>query len=205
MSFLTILPLAFVMVAGPQILSAFFLATSENWRQNSALFIFGAALSISFLVSIAYFVGNGTPIRGGSNDRLTVVVLLLLLLAMVYVYLTRDESEPPEWMGKLQTASPKFSFRLGFLLLGLFPTDILTSIAVGSHLAGTGHPLMDSIGFISLTLLFLALPSLALLALGNRGETLLPKARDWINTNSWIVSEVVIVFFIVLQLNKLLG
>lgn len=205
MSFLTILPLAFVMVAGPQILSAIFLATSENWRQNSASFIFGAALSISLLVSIAYFVGDGTPTRGGSNDKLTVVVLLLLLLIMVYVYLTRDKSEPPEWMGKLQTANPKFSFRLGFLLLGLFPTDILTSIVVGSHLAGTGRPLTDSVGFISLTLLFLAFPSLALLALGDRGETLLPKVRDWINTNSWIVSEAVIVFFIVLQLNKLLG
>lgn len=204
MSFLTIVPLAFVMVAGPQILSAIFLATSENWRQNSASFVFGAALSISLFVSIAYFVGGGTPNRGGSNDRLTVVVLLLLLLATVYVYLTRDESEPPEWMGKLQTASPTFSFRLGFLLLGFFPTDILTSIAVGSHLAGTGRPLIDSVGFISLTLLFLALPSLSLVALGGRAETLLPKARDWINTHSWIVSEVVIVLFIVLQLNKLL-
>jgi len=28
------LPLAFVMIAGPQILSAIFLATSENWRRT---------------------------------------------------------------------------------------------------------------------------------------------------------------------------
>jgi hypothetical protein len=31
--------LAFVMIAGPQILTAIFLATTPKWRQNSAAFI----------------------------------------------------------------------------------------------------------------------------------------------------------------------
>lgn len=35
------LPMAFVMIAGPQILSAIFLATSENWRRNSAAYLAG--------------------------------------------------------------------------------------------------------------------------------------------------------------------
>ena len=38
------------------------------------------------------------------------------------------------------------------------------------------------------------------LALGQRAETLPPKIRDWMNNNSWIVSEVVLVFFIVIVL-----
>ena len=38
------------------------------------------------------------------------------------------------------------------------------------------------------------------LALGQRAETLLPKVRDWMDTNSWIVSEVVLVFFIFIVL-----
>jgi len=37
-------------------------------------------------------------------------------------------------MGRLEAASPRFSFRLGFLLLGVFPTDILTSWAAGTYL-----------------------------------------------------------------------
>jgi hypothetical protein len=45
MTFLTLLPMAFVMIAGPQILSAIFLATSENWKRNSLAFIAGAAIS----------------------------------------------------------------------------------------------------------------------------------------------------------------
>ncbi|WP_458189108.1 GAP family protein [Haladaptatus sp. NG-WS-4] len=205
MSFLTILPLAIVMVAGPQLLSAIFLATSENWRRNSAAYVFGAFLSISLVVTIAYLVGDVATNQGTSNDTLYVVVLVLLLVAMVNVYRTREESEPPKWMGKLERANPRFSFRLGFLLLGFFPTDILTSSAVGSFLAGNGDPLVDALPFVGLTLLFLALPSLVLLAFGDRGKAFLPKARDWMNTNSWVVNEVVILLFIALTLNNLLG
>lgn len=43
-------------------------------------------------------------------------------------------------MGKLETATPRFSFRLGFLLLGVFPSDLFTSIAIGSFLGDHGTP-----------------------------------------------------------------
>jgi hypothetical protein len=202
---LTILPMAFVMIAGPQILSAIFLATSENWQRNTAAFLAGAALSITLIVSAAYLLSSGAPREGGSNDTVTLIVLVLLLAAMVNVFLTRKTKEPPKWMGKLQTANPRFSFRLGFLLLGVFPTDILTSVAVGSYLAAHGDPWWHLLPFLLLTLLFLALPALLLLIFGKRGRAFLPKARDWMNTNSWVVSEVVLVFFIVITINSLLG
>jgi small neutral amino acid transporter SnatA (MarC family) len=48
-----LLPMAFVMIAGPQILTAIFLATSENRGGNSAAFLAGAALSITGIVTIA--------------------------------------------------------------------------------------------------------------------------------------------------------
>lgn len=41
MTLAKLLPLAFVMIAGPQILSAIFLATTENWQKNSAAFVAG--------------------------------------------------------------------------------------------------------------------------------------------------------------------
>ena len=198
MSFLTILPLAVVMVAGPQILSALFLAMSENWRRNSALFVVGAGISISLVVTLAYLLSNGASSQGTSNSTLTTIVLILLIVAMINVYRTREESEPPKWMGKLTEASPRFSFRLGFLLLGFFPSDLITSIAVGSYLTANKEPLTDSIGFILLVMLFLALPSLVLLAFGERAQSFLPKARDWMNDNSWIVNEAVLVLFILL-------
>jgi hypothetical protein len=42
--------------------------------------------------------------------------------------------------GKLEEEKPKGAFKLGFLLLGVFPTDILTSIAVGGSLRRTMTP-----------------------------------------------------------------
>ncbi len=63
----------------------------------------------------------------------------------------------------------------------------------------------DAWGFIALTLLFLALPSLFLLAFGERAQAWLPKAREWMNANSWVVSEAVILLFIGMSINNLLG
>ena len=194
------LPLAVVMVAGPQILSAIFLATSGEWRRNSAAYVFGASLSISAVVTLAYLLSDGASRQGTSNDILNAIVLVLLLAAMVNTYRTRDESEPPEWMGKLQQANPRFSFRLGFLLLGLFPSDVFTAVAVGSYLSANDRPLTDAGGFLALTLLFLALPALVLLAFGDRAEAFLPKARDWMNENAWLVNEVVILLFVAMIL-----
>jgi len=201
----TILPMAFVMIAGPQILSAIFLATSENWRRNSPAYLAGAALSITLIVTIAYLVGRGALKAGASGNTLDIVVLVLLVAAAVHVFLTRKTAEPPKWMGKLQTASPRLSFVLGFLLLGVFPTDILTSWAVGSYLSNHGDPWWHLLPFVLLTLLLLALPTILILLFGRRAQVFLPRVRDWMSSNSWIVSEVVILFFIAIAVNSLAG
>ena len=96
MNWAKILPMAFVMIAGPQILSAIFLATSENWRRNSAAYIAGAALSITLIVTIAFIVGAGASDAGASHDTLDIVVLVLLVAAALYTFLKRKESEPPK-------------------------------------------------------------------------------------------------------------
>ena len=202
MSFVQLIPMAFVMIAGPQILSAIFLATSEDWRRNSIAYVAGAALSITAVVTVAYFFIDGVSSDDG-DDAIYVVVLVLLVLAAIQTYRKREESEPPKWMGKLQEASPGFSFKLGFLLLGVFPTDILTSVAVGSFLGNHGDPWWHLLPFLGLTLFFLALPMLLIFAFGDRAQAFLPKARDWMNNNSWVVSEIVIGLFIVITASNL--
>ena len=75
-SFLTILPMAFVMIAGPQILSAIFFATSEDWTRNSLAYVGGAALSITLIVtppqtlrSPITRVTGATPLLDGASQR----------------------------------------------------------------------------------------------------------------------------------------
>ena len=41
------------------------------------------------------------------------------------------------------------------------------------------------------------------LLLGEKGKTLLPKVRDWMNANSWIVSERIIGLFVVVTASSL--
>lgn len=198
-----ILPLAFVMVAGPQIISAFFFATTPSWKKISAAYVCGAAISITLVVSAAYLLANGADTSEGDSGLNTIdyVVLALLVFAAIHTFRSRHQSEPPKWMGKLQEATPKMTFVLGFLLLGFFPSDLVTSISVGSFLGNHGDAWWEILPFVFLALFFLALPALAVAMLGERAQTALPKIRNWMNTNSWIISEFVIVFFVVIILS----
>ncbi len=205
MTLAKIIPLAFVMIAGPQILSAIFLATSESWRRDSAAYVLGAAISVTTVVTLAFVLGTGASEQGASGNTLDIIFMVLLLAAGVHTFRKRKTSKPPKWMGKLETAQPKLAFRLGFLLLGVFPTDILTSFAVGGFLARHGDPWWHALPFVAVTLLLIAAPALMLVLLGQRGQRLLPKIRDWMNDNSWIVSEIVIGLFVVITANSLAG
>jgi hypothetical protein len=209
--FLKVLPLAFVMIAGPQVISSVFLATSEGWARNTLAYLLGAALSISASVTIAYLItkgakgGSSSKSSGGEGTTLDLILLALLAFLAIKTFLGRKTSEPPKWMGKLQSASPGFAFKLGAALLGVFPTDIATSATVGIRLSRQGAPLWHGLGFVALTLLLLAIPGLLVLVLGKRSKEVLPKVRDWMNNNSWIISEAVLALFIGIEINSLLS
>jgi Sap-like sulfolipid-1-addressing protein len=131
-SFAEVLPLALVMVIGPQIVTAFFLATSVRWAENSAAFLAGGVVAVTAVVTAVYLVARafGAGGSGGSSgvvrDAIDWLVLALMVFLIVRVYLTRRRSQTPRWMGRLQQATPWFSFRLSLALLGVFPTDIAT-------------------------------------------------------------------------------
>jgi len=203
--FLTVLPLAVVMIAGPQIVSAVFFATSDMWARTSTAYVLGAAVSITGVATAAYFLADKAKGSGGGErgDTIDIVILVLLVVLAVYTFLKRKESEPPKWMGRLEGATPRLALVLGFLLLGFFPSDLITSVTVGGHIARDGDPWWHILGFVLLSLLLLALPAILVLLLGRRAKDLLPKAREWMNTNSWIISELVIALFIVIEINSL--
>src|SRR3954451_4960723 len=112
-AFLTVLPMTFVMIAGPQIIASVFLATSTEWARNSVAYIVGAALSITVFVTIAYLVvrsvksSPSSASSGGEGQALDAVLILLLVLLAVIVYGKRGETEPPKWMGEVQEGHPQ--------------------------------------------------------------------------------------------------
>ena len=205
MNILAVLPLAFVMVAGPQILSSFFFALREDWRRTSWAYVLGAAISISIIVALAYLLSDGASNSGASDDTIYYALLALLLFGMVQAYRTRETAEPPKWMGRLEAAAPRRVFILGFLLLGVFPSDLITSLSVGAFLNASGDPLWHAVGFLGLTLLLLGSPALTVAIMGERAERVLPKVRDWMFENSWIVNELVLLLFVAIVISNIAG
>lgn len=211
MDLLEVLPLAFVMIAGPQIITAFLLATTARWASNSAAYAGGAAVSVTVVVTIGYLIARvskgaaGHAHAGTADEVIDGVVLALMLFLIVHVYLNRRQSNPPKWMARLQRAEPRFAFMLGLALLGVFPSDIVTAIAVGLRLGHRGHPWWECLPFVALTLFLLALPALAVAALGKRAHVLLPKISGWMTHHAWVVSEIVCVFFAAITINSLVS
>src|SRR5262249_1722172 len=125
-------------------ITSFFFATSEGWAKKSATYVAGAAFAVTTVITISYLVSSGVKHTASSGNAKTVdrliesVVLVLVLFLIVRVYATRGKTEPPKWMGRLEGASLKFALVLGVLLLGVFPSDIVTALAAGLHVGRAG-------------------------------------------------------------------
>jgi len=205
---LTFLPLAFVVAAGPQIICSIFFATVEHWKAVSAAYLFGALIAVTGVYTAAYYIGKAAGISSSSSSSssssrgLTYFIIGILFTLVLVVFAGRKQHERPTWMGKLETAGPRAGYLLGLVLVGAFPTGLLSEVAVGLHLAGHGLPWVDGVPFIALTMLVLAFPAILVLLTGKRARDWLPKARHWMNTHSWIVSEIVLIFLLAIEISS---
>ena len=197
--FWTVLPMAVVMSAGPQIVTATFLATSQGAKRNSLAFLAGVATATTISVTVFFLLGSGVAGKQKEGkDWLDWVIIGLLVFLLIWVFLRRNETQPPKWMGRLQHANARFAVTIGFLLYLLMPTDLVATATVGSYIARQGEPWWHTLGFVVLTILIAGLPFIALLAMGKRAESVLPRIREWMTAKSWIVNEAVLLFFLVM-------
>ena len=199
--FWTVLPMAVVMSAGPQIVTATFLATSQGSKRNSLAFLGGVAAATTISVTVFFLLGSSIAGKQKEGkDWLDWVIIGLLVFLLIWVFVKRNETHPPKWMGRLQEANARFAVTIGFLLYLLMPTDLVAAATVGAYIARQGEPWWHTLGFVILTILIAGLPFIVLLALGKRGENVLPRIREWMNANSWIVNEAVLLFFLAMAL-----
>jgi hypothetical protein len=206
---LDVLPLAFTMLAGPQIMSAIIFVTAPKALKLSAYFLAGVVIAVIVGVTITFTLatlfGNsislGNSSDSGSLGQIIQYVLVgLLVFLSIRSYLTRSTSEPPRWLGAMQNAKPRTAFLAGLLLLSIFPSDFVVLMTVGVNLAQHNAPLLAAVPFIAATIFLAALPALAYLLFRRRAEVAMPKVRDWMNSHSWLVNIIVYFVFIVLIL-----
>ena len=206
---LAVIPLAITMNAGPQIMSAIIFVTAPKALKLSAYFLAGVVIAVTLGVTITYtlasVLGNtislGDPSDSGSLGNIIQYVLVgLLVLLSIKSYVGRETSEPPRWLGALQNAKPRTAFTTGLLLLSVFPSDLVILVTVGVNLAQNNASLVGALPFMVATILIAALPVLSYLLFRHRAKQLMPKVRDWMNTNSWLVNIIVYLVFILLIL-----
>ena len=206
---LAVIPLAITMNAGPQIMSAIIFVTANKPLKLSAYFITGVVIAVTAGVTITYtlatVLGNSVSLGDSSNSGslgniIQYVLVGLLIFLSIKSYVGRETSEPPRWLGALQNAGPRTAFTTGLLLLSVFPSDLVILVTVGINLAQQNASLVGAVPFIVATILIAALPMLSYLLFRRRAERAMPKVRDWMNTNSWLVNIIVYVVFILLIL-----
>jgi threonine/homoserine/homoserine lactone efflux protein len=207
---LAIIPLAITMNAGPQIMSAIIFVTALKPLKLSAYFLAGVVIAVTVGVTITYTLatalGNsiwlGTSSDSGSLGNIIQYLLVgLLVFLAIKNYVRRETIEPPRWLGTLQNAKPNTAFRTGLLLLSVFPSDFVILVTVGMNLAQNNASLLAAVPFISATVFIAALPVLFYLLFHRRAQRMMPKVREWMNTNSWLVNIIVYVIFILLILS----
>src|SRR5918995_1094509 len=206
---LQVIPLAITMNAGPQILSAIIFVTALKPLKLSASFLTGVVIAVTAGVTITYTLASalGNSISLGSSSEsgsLGNIIQYLLVGLLVFLaiksYVRRETTEPPRWLGTLQNAKPKTAFKTGLLLLSVFPSDFVILVTVGMNLAQNNDSLLAAVPFIAATVFIAALPLLSYLLFRRRAQQVMPKVRDWMNANSWLVNIIVYVIFIVLIL-----
>jgi hypothetical protein len=206
---LAVIPLAITMNAGPQIMSAIIFVTANKPLKLSAYFISGVVIAVTAGVTITYtlasVLGNSVSL-GDSSDSgslgniIQYLLVGLLIILSIKSYVDRETSEPPRWLGALQNANPKTAFTTGLLLLSVFPSDFVILVTVGINLAQQNASLLGAVPFMAATVFIAALPVLSYLLFRHRAKRAMPKVRDWMNKNSWLVNIIVYVIFIVLIL-----
>lgn len=187
------------MVMGPQILTSIFLVTSREPVKNSIAMLIGvvaaACISLAIWFGIVKAIGID-PKEGGGPTTADWIVAGLLALAAIHTFMGRGTASVPKWMTALQEAEPRRAFTLAFLLILLMPTDIVAVISTANWLHDNDQNLLHGWPLVAATTLLMALPFLAYLLLGHRARNAMPRIRDWLTTNAWLVNIIVIVYFI---------
>ena len=206
---LAILPLAVTMMAGPQIMSAIILVSAAKPVKLSVSFVAGVAFaSIAGLLVALAVVGllGGSASLGESSERGSVgsviqYLLVGLLLALaIKNYVRRETVEPPRWLGALLSADYKRALKTGMLVIWLMPGDIVVLFTVAVNIRHNDAGFAAALPFIGATILIAALPLLVYLPLRRQAQRFMPKVRNWMNANSWLLNVITCAVFIALIL-----
>jgi small neutral amino acid transporter SnatA (MarC family) len=206
---LQVLPLAITMVIGPVLMAAIVLLTNERPLQVSLAYLLGIAVAAvagtALALGVASLLGDSVSLGNTSDTGATGTIIQLALVAVLVVasvlnYVRRSRVKPPKWIGSMMEAGPRKAFTTGVVVVLVGPSDVAAMIAVGTNLEQNESDVVAALPFVAATVLLAALPLLAFLLFHPRAIRLMPRVRDWMDPNAWLINVVVYCFFILLLL-----
>ena len=200
---LAVLPLALTMNLGPQIITNITLLTTKNPVKKLVCFLTAALVSSTVITMVAFLLFSllNTAPKVSNNpstaQRIVDFVFVgLLVILIVRTFLRRKKKEVPRWLSEIEDASPRRVFVIALMLFSFMPTDLVAMVTVAGYLARNNLHYYSVFPFIALTMILASLPLLSYLLFRKPAQRVMPRVRNWLDTNAWVVNEVVLVFFI---------
>jgi len=175
-------------------------------RTNAPSFMAGWVIGL-LVVGFVVLLIPGLEVSSGEPSTTTGVIKgllgVLLLVAGWATWRKRpvsdETAEAPKWMDAIDTFGIGKSFGMGFLLSALNPKNLLLVVAAAVTIAAGGLSMgQEAVALLVFTLIAastVAIPVIGYLVAGDRADSVLANAKDWLIQNNSVVMAILLLVF----------
>jgi hypothetical protein len=189
---------------GPQILVPMLLITRKDPVKSSLVYIISLSVTTVLITFLYYYLISVTHMHDMSMHGEPIfkyVLLGILLFLIIRTIINRKKlTKPPKWMADISNASLKKIGLIGFSLIAFMPGDIAVTFTVASFLDRNHVAFMDVFPFFALIGFIASIPLLVYFSFGKKGNQLMAKLNNWLNTHGYIINIITLSVFIYLIL-----
>lgn len=204
-----VIPLGVAVAFSPlPIIAVVLILATPAGRGNALAFAAGGVAAVALIGAGATLVagafGADAASDGGPSTWVSIARLVLGLLLLWFAlgqWRARpapDEGpELPAWMEAVDTLTPRRAARMGVLLCGVNPKNLVLILAAAAAIAATGASTGEQAAalavFVVLAMLGVVLPIAASVLLGERASRALEAVRTWMVRESTTIIAVIAV------------
>lgn len=202
-----ILPFAVGVAVSPiPIAAVIVMLFTTKARTNAPSFMAGWIIGL-LVVGFIVLLIPGLEVDSGDPSTTTGVVKgllgVLLLVAGWAAWRKRpgpsETAEAPKWMDAIDGFGTGKSFGMGFMLSALNPKNLLlvaaAAVAISTSGLSTGEEVGALLVFTLIAASTVAVPVIGYLIAGDRADSALAKAKDWLIQNNSVVMAILLLVF----------
>lgn len=193
-----LLPLALGIALNPiPVIAVILILLTPRARTNGFSFLAGWLGGLLAVGAVGLTVANRSPLYGiGTSSSLAswlkvgLGILVLGLAAKKWLSRPRSAADAvtPRWMDSLAAATPLRSLGLGAGLGGVWPKNLVFTVAAAAGIAEADLPIaQEAVAFLAFTLVAtagVATPVVVLVVLGDRSAAVLERWGAWLTRNN---------------------